>query len=84
MLTGIPFDLMSEGFKRLTIDLPEDLHEAFLRKCFDAKPRQTMKQRIIAFVAQETGKPVPKLVDRRKLTREERDKLDRAPAKPKK
>lgn len=75
MLTALTFEDMAHGFKRLTIDVPEDLHEAFLRKCFNAKPRVTMKQRIIEFVAKETGKPVPKMVDRRKLTREERDKL---------
>lgn len=77
MLTALPFDAMAHGLKRLTIDLPEDLHEAFLRKCFNAKPRTTMKARIIEFIADETGRPMPKLIDRRKLTRDEREKLDR-------
>ncbi len=77
MATVLPFDFMAEGFKRLTIDLPEDLHEAFLRKCFNAKPRTTMKEQVIAFIAEQTGKPMPKLIDRRKLTLAERDKLRR-------
>ncbi len=59
--------------KRLTIDVPDDLHEAFLRKCFLSKPRETMKQKIIAFIAHETGKPVPKSIDRRKLTKADKE-----------
>lgn len=62
-------DLMKEGISRITVELPEDLHEAFLRKCFLAKPRTTMRHRLIEFIAKETGLPVPKLVDRRKLPR---------------
>ena len=81
MSIALPFDVMADGTKRLTIEVPEDLHEAFLRKCFLEKPRATMKDRIIAFMAAETGKPVPKSIDRRKLTREERERLDR-PSKP--
>lgn len=72
MLHVLTFDPVA---KRLTIDVPDDLHEAFLRQCFNAKPRTTMKHRIIEFMAKETGKPMPKMVDRRKLTMKEREKL---------
>ncbi len=68
---------MAKDFKRFTIDLPPDLHEAFLRKCFNAKPRTTMKHRIIEFIAKETGRPVPEITDKRKLTLAERAKLSR-------
>jgi hypothetical protein len=69
--------------KRLELDIPDDLHEAFLSKCFNAKPRTTMKQKVIEFIAKETGKPVPKMVDKRKMTRAEREALDaRKPGKP--
>lgn len=74
--TAITLDGMP---KRLTIDVPDDLHEAFLRKCFLASPRQTMKEKIIAFMAHETGKPMPKMIDRRKLTQAEKNAMDAKP-----
>jgi hypothetical protein len=81
MMTVLPFDAMQDGLKRLTIDIPEDLHEMFVRKCFLATPRQTMKQRIIEFIAHEVGREPPKLVDRRKMNRDEREKYDRQQSK---
>jgi hypothetical protein len=63
--------------KRMTIDVPADLHDAFFLKCFHAKPRVTMKQRIIELIAKETGRPAPKFVDRRKMTKAEREKADK-------
>ncbi len=74
--TALTFVRMATGNTRLTIDVPDDIHEAFKVKCFLAKPRTNMKDRLVAFMAAETGKPVPKFVDRRKLTREQREKLD--------
>ena len=62
MLTVLAWDRM----KRLTIDIPDELHEAFFLKCVTAKPRMTMKQRMIEFIAKDTGKPVPKVADGRK------------------
>jgi hypothetical protein len=52
------------------------LHELFVRKCFLATPRQTMKQRIVDFIAREVGREPPKMVDRRRMTRDERNKFD--------
>lgn len=74
VFTALPFDAMADT-KRLTIDIPEELHELFLRKCFNAKPRTTMKARLIEFIAKDVGKPVPKFIDRRKLTALEREQL---------
>lgn len=79
---------VDENTKRLTIELPADLHEAFQRKCFLAKPRVTMKERIIGFIAKETGLPMPEMIDKRKLTLPEREALEQkqqaAAAKPRK
>jgi hypothetical protein len=74
--TVLPWDVMDD-VQRLTIDVPSDLHEAFKTKCFLSKPRVSMKQRLLEYMAKETGRPVPRLIDRRKLTRDEREKLDR-------
>jgi hypothetical protein len=76
MLMGVlSFGLMAdEKHKRMTIDMPPDLHDAFFLKCFQSKPRVTMKQRLIELIAKEVGRPVPKFVDRRKLKKGERGK----------
>lgn len=76
LATVLPCAVMAQDSKRLTIDIPADLHDAFFLKCVTAKPRTTMKNRVIEFIAKEVGKPVPKIVDRRKMTREQRDKHD--------
>jgi hypothetical protein len=75
MLMGVlSFGLMAdEKNKRMTIDIPADLHDAFFLKCFQNKPRVTMKQRLIELISKELGRPAPKFVDRRKLKKGERE-----------
>jgi hypothetical protein len=73
---------MAEDDARLTISIPEDLHEAFKTKCFLAKPRVSMTDRIIEFIAREVGREPPKRIDRRKLTRDQREAMER-PKRPK-
>lgn len=76
--TALSSGPMADGMKRLTIELPEDLHDAFFQQSVLSRPRRTMRERIVEFIAKETGRPIPKMVDRRKLTRDEREKLERA------
>lgn len=66
--------------KRMTIDVPADLHDAFFLRCFQAKPRVTMKQRIIELIAKETGRPAPVTVDKRRMKKAEREAYDRGEA----
>lgn len=77
--TVLAFGLMAEANteKSLTIKLPADLHDAFFLKCFQSKPRVTMKQRIADLIARDVGLPPHRFVDRRKMTQAERDKLDK-------
>lgn len=72
--TALPFPAMPQtrpGMTRVTFEIPADMHEAFLRKCFLAKPRTTMRHRFIEFLAKETGLPMPTLIDHRKLPRKQ-------------
>jgi hypothetical protein len=66
---------MQTGFTRLTLEIPDDFHEELRRICFEE--RTTMKDIIIELLAKRLGKPVPKFVDRRRLTLEERRKLEK-------
>jgi hypothetical protein len=83
MLAAPTFLWMATEDARLTISIPPDLHEAFKTKCFLAKPRVTMTDRILEFIAHEVGRPTPKRIDRRKLNRDQREAMDRRDVKPK-
>lgn len=83
MLLALSFPCMRNDEARLTITLPEDLHEAFKTKCFLAKPRVSMTDRLVEFVARDVGREPPKRIDKRKLSRKEREALERAESKPK-
>lgn len=72
MTVVLPFRSMRPGNKRLTIDVPEDVHEAFKRYCFLKKPRVDMKDVMVAFICKTVGMPVPEDVDRRKLPKSDR------------
>ena len=85
MFPAIAFSGMTarSGEKGIAFTVPEDLHEAFLRHCFLATPRTTMKQEFIAFMAKKTGLPVPEFVDGRKTrSRETVVSKPSRPAKP--
>ncbi len=43
--------------KRITIDLPEDLHETFSTKCFLNKPRLRMNAVVLDLIREWVGKP---------------------------
>ena len=83
MSFALMFPCMRTNEARLTITLPEDLHEAFKTKCFLAKPRISMTDKILEFVARDVGREPPKLVDKRKLNREQREAFERSQAKTK-
>lgn len=84
MLCDLLSECMAIEKKRLTIELSPELHEKFLAKCFHSKPRRTMRQVILDFIAEQVGEPHPVLIDRRKLTRDQRAAFDRGedPFKP--
>ena len=50
-------------------------HEELRRICFEQ--RTTMREVVIELLAKRIGKPMPKLLDKRKLTLEERFKLEK-------
>jgi hypothetical protein len=82
MLGVITFGHMADE-KRLTVEVPEDIHQAFLIKSLTEKPRRSMKDRLVAFMASQVGIAYTPAVDRRKLNRKQREELERREAAPK-
>lgn len=78
MLNALTSFVMQPGFKKLTLELPEDFHENLRRFCFDNKT--TMKEIVSELLAQRFHWPMPKFVDRRKLTMAQREAYDAGPS----
>ena len=81
MLGVITFGCMADE-KPLTIKVPEDIHQAFLIKSLTEKPKRSMKDRLVAFMASQVGMQYEPPVDRRKLKHKEREALDRKESAP--
>ncbi len=82
MLGVITFGCMADE-KPLTIKVPEEIHQAFLIKSLTEKPKRSMKERLVEFMASQVGMKPPANIDRRRLTRKEREELERREAAPK-
>ena len=83
LLTGLLFLTVSVAFgQKVKIDYDHTANFTKYKTYSWLKEPDTpkdplMKQRIIELIAKETGRPVPRFVDRRKMTKAEREKHDK-------